>query len=834
MEFCNHFSSPSLPGPAENEGSSFLHELHCIGSLPSVLRHFTEATGWQLTYHCADSAPYFLRNRDAEGKPVSLTEKCGCTSLPTKLSPQILEEIASEENVWIPIDIKSEFHTLLNLPGPGLDEIFMQSTDERCKSLDFLNSPIGFLHLFRNSEPKIRKNPSKSPFYGSSTPNFHFEITPELYPIREISFREAYRCAGAIRDFIAEMQCMRVHLWLLEIDGTVNSLPLENCTPLQNAEFAGRFSQLLDYICKALHMDAIGIYLFDAKKQTFKLRASCGLSLDSLTHEIRTLDEAHADWRAFHAKSVFDLDSKTSSPDYAHMIPEGFPSGICCPLEANGTCFGSIWFLSSKNRLRESAAQLAEIATELLATMLEREAFLRRHGRAMEYHSEIKEAANLQKIQNPIQIPQQDNFDLAGSVRAARMVRNPYSISENIRNERNSGYQAASEKGENYQNQEAQSLRQSSNSLKEEAVSGDFYDWIKLPNGQTLVTLGSVGISGLQGAIIAGSVRTAIRAHARHSVSVTEIMSETHHTLWHQFAGSARISLFCGILNVEGPFLAVHFANAGTLRGVKIFDKGLYDTISLNQSDSQYFLGGSTQFHCFEDSLYLRPNQALVVFNDGLRPYWKPKNRLESQYDEETLNEILTPVLKINSHVNSYMNSSGNPSTGSSMSSNTGASTATGPSTGSSASMQTGAGMGVRSSTGIGSSTASSASVSSRKNLRVASSENSDADIQNMPENENQHVTEEQKNIQILHDLVMEDLLCAVPNVRTGEYRPYLSELEKAREHAVNQEIGRLLSCELNPTAQLMATQVRNYFCRHVTLPGKDQSTLVIRYGKPK
>ncbi len=722
MNSSNHFSSSSLPQPSIQEGNLFLHELHCIGSLPSVLKHFTEATGWRLTYHCADSAPYFLRNREVEGQPVSLTEKGDCVNLPTELSPKILEEMASEGDVWIPIDIKSEFHELLHLPGPGLDEIFMQSPDEKCRSLEFLNFPIGFLHLFRDTEQKTLKNPSTSPFHGGLASNMFMEMSSDLYPQREISFREAYLSASSIRDFIAEMQVMRVHLWLMEIDGAVNSFSLENCTPLQNAEFAGRFSQLLDYACKSLKMEAIGIYFFDAKKQIFKLRASSGLPLDSLTHAIRSLEEAQADWRVFHLKNILTLDSETLTPEFSHIIPEGFSSGICCPLETNGVCFGCVWFLSSKSVIPETVVPFAEIASELLATTLEREALLRRHVRSMEYHGEMKEAAWLQEIQNPIQLPKQDNFDLAGVVRASRTVRNPYSVKQEALNI------PSVDGGEKLQ--EAQLAQ---NTLREKAVSGDFYDWVKLPNGRTLMVLGSVGISGLQGAILAGSVRTAIRAHAQHCVSATEIMKDAHHTLWHQFAGNARISLFCGVVNLEGRFLAVHFAHAGALRGMKILGKGKFEPISMNRNECQYFLGGSTQFHCFEDSLYLEPKQALVVFHDGLRPYWKPECCLESS---KTAPEI----------------------------------------------------------------------------------------VKEQAEN----------NVEILKDLVMEDLFHVTPNVRTGEFNPVLSELDKAREHMVNQEIGRLLSIESNPTAQLMVSHVRNYFCRHVTLPGKDQSAIAVRYEKSK
>lgn len=625
--------------------NQLLHELHCIGSLPSVLSQFTAMTGWSLSYHCVDSIPDFLQTPRISDSPVSLAGVSGTAALPEQLSPEILAEISAEEDLWIPIEIRSEFQKLKSFHSRKICEMTGSERAKACSdehpeagaangsgsadgsgsaerlakrdaaesgkakanaapnaksaktegsftspSLDFLNFPIGFLHLSKRQKRETLQNPSAPEFssenlFGSQS----FSFGKGFSPSAPAGFQDARRLALAIGDLIAEMQVMRVHLWLLEMEAAANVPVLEQRHTRRNEMFAGRFRRLMEYARTALGFDAIGIYFFDGKNQVFKLRMSVGLPLDALTHSIRTLENAQADFRAYHSNHLIIQDA--SSYDVNFLIPEPFASGLCMPLRTEDSNFGTVWFFSNQDYFSEKTIHQAELLTEHFALSIERESFLRRHARSMEYRSELRAAADLQTVQSPILIPGKGNLDLYGWTHATRTVRNPIQQKKN-----------------------ASSLMEG-----EKSVSGDFYDWFTLPNGQTLVALGSVGIPGLSGAMLASAVRSALRSHASYDHSVSSLLAQVHRTLWLQLAADAKISLFCGILNPESSFMALHFASVGALRGIKVRGNGAYDFIPLTQSSKKHYLGGTSDFHCFEDSIYLSVGESFVLFNDGLK-----------------------------------------------------------------------------------------------------------------------------------------------------------------------------------------------------------------------
>ncbi len=556
----------------------FLHELHCIGSLHSVMKQFQETTGWSLKYHCADSVPAFLQSEDGGGKKIST--KSANTSSET-LTPEILAEIDQKEECWLPVDVHSEFQNLIFYPthDSGASEKPRSSS-----TLRFLQQPIGFLHLSRRKKVPTITNPKDLSF---SCIQFHSPKSVAFNSGREIGFDEARRYASSIRDMIAEMQIIRIHLWLLEVNSAANVPIFDKYVPFQNEAFAGNFRRLLEFSVDSLDLAAIGIYLFDAKHRQFRLRAHVGLSMDSYMQGGRKISKSQADLRAYDHEHIVIHDA-TIPEDLQFQMPEAFESGVCMPLRTDRSKFGTVWFFSNQKVFPEETIQHCQLNAELLALSIEREAFLRRYGRTVEYRSELKKASDLQTIQTPVQVPGRKNFALKGRVCLAPSARNPFKDS-----------------------------RKTSLSMNEEIVSGDFYDWFTLPEGQTLIVLGSVGICGIAGAFLAAAVRAALRSHAQYQTTASEILEKVHQTLWKQLAASARISLFCGILNQEGSYVALHFAKVGTLRALRV-DGNSFSRVNLSTQETQGFLGGSPDFHCYDDSLYLNPGESLVIFNDGL------------------------------------------------------------------------------------------------------------------------------------------------------------------------------------------------------------------------
>ena len=649
-------TNPSFDFEAFEKSRHFLHELHCIGSLPSLLKKFSNATGWTLTYHCVDSIPNFLKT---DSPSISLGRPAKECSFSGPLSPEMVKELAEEEeDIWLPVEIRSgcrklwrhlfpesiseddtertglhdgeisgegaEISSLVSgvfsseisgkqqkdaFAGPSgsytesdpqkkrhdgrrMENVSSQEAELLEKflgesnggMLDFLNHPIGFLHLSRGCSGERKRNGDVKDFLGTSGLVSMHDTGMKL----RIPFQDVRQLAVSLCDLIAEMQLMRFSLWFTEMEMTVHSSVPSQLRSRQNRIFAARYRELLDYMRKVLGMDAIGIYFFNAQNRTFKLRACAGLSIDTLLHSVRTLDEAQADWRAFQDNQLIIQDETTYCDGY--LIPEMFPSGLCMPLKAPGGVMGSIWFFSNGNYFSEQTIQLAQLMAVHLGTVLEHEAVMRRYDGFMEYCAEVETASNVQAVQNPVRIPGKGKLDVAGWAKTGRipnLVRSPESLSGRGR-------------------------------VKKSTVSGDFYDWFTLPEGQTMLALGSVGISGMSGAILAASVRSALRSHANYGHSTSDLLRNVYQTLWHQMASDAQISLFCGVAKQEANFLAIHYAQVGTLRGLVVRKDRSFDFVSMSHKSNLFYQNGNTEFHYFADSIYLKPDEIFLVFNDGL------------------------------------------------------------------------------------------------------------------------------------------------------------------------------------------------------------------------
>lgn len=671
---------------------------------------------------------------------ISLFPPGETTGASTPFSPELLAELAGENEVWIPIEIKRGFLKMkleeliqrelesetsfqsadgalagesqadsLNRDSryeDSLDEESLEDLEredaelnfEALKpvqeefereleksisgNLDFLNYPIGFLRLSRSegseksfgfakgsasSVGNLKKTGFLSDFLSSSG--------AESGDVGSCaSFQDARRIAVALGDLISEFQFMRFRVWFLELDGAANVAPKPAAGILEGAvadaeegdadgerevdarfsdaeyresdggfsgecaeaesdfdsemddmerpdanwassekslfrgkkrafgkalldqfvssrspernRFVGDFRKLLTYSCLALGMDAVGIYLPNFKNQTFKLRAHYGLAMDRLMGEIRSFCRAQTDLRVYQQNTVVTIDE--SWPEGMSEIPEDFPSAVCIPLRSRTFSYGTVWFFSNKAFIPEATTRLIELFGELFALNIENEHFQRRDSGASEYRRELKAASRFQALASPIHLT--GSFEIAGWTKAGRTLcclRTGDASSGRRLRPRNS-------------------------------VSGDFYEWMTLPDGQTLVALGSVGASGLVGAMLVAAVRSALRSHASYGHSVSELLTRVNQTLWHQLSADARISLFCAVIRQESPYLGIHFAQAGDLRGLKIGCSGTFQSIPLSRREASRGLGNTSDFHCFEDCIYLKQNESFVVFNDGL------------------------------------------------------------------------------------------------------------------------------------------------------------------------------------------------------------------------
>ncbi len=92
-------------------------------------------------------------------------------------------------------------------------------------------------------------------------------------------------------------------------------------------------------------------------------------------------------------------------------------------------------------------------------------------------------------------------------------------------------------------------------------ISGDFYDFIELPEGNLGLTICDVMGKGVPAGLLMASVRASLRAHVGDLFDLAEILRRVNRSLCNDTLTSAFATLFYGVINVPGMMLT--YANAG-------------------------------------------------------------------------------------------------------------------------------------------------------------------------------------------------------------------------------------------------------------------------------
>lgn len=422
-------------------------------------------------------------------------------------------------------------------------------------------SPIGFLYLYRP------------------------EGAGEM-----VDFPTAKRVTTAIGDLLTDFLTTRARLWNLESGITPDMRIYNMATANRRSDFAHRFNRMLEYAQEALGFDAIAIYTFTNQGSSLRWKTGVSLPLDRQKEPSRP--PVPAEMLALQGQTVV-CDQNNSQPSNFCM-PEAFESAICLPLLTNRTNFGTIWFYSDRyKRFPESKIRQAELFADHIALDYEQETFFQRYHTSLELSGELHATVEFQKNQLPVPPVLPEPLEFFGWTNQTRMVK--------------------------------KLERDTQPAVCEDAVSGDFFDWFTLADGRTVVALGDVGRSGLVGAALVAAVKSTVRSHAMYQRTASSLLQSVHQTLWPQSAEDYRISLFCGLIdpqkNPNDPAepRRIQFASVGKLHALYLHEALNYDVL-LRESDvsAGRFLGGSPEFTCSENTVYLGQNESLVLFNPGV------------------------------------------------------------------------------------------------------------------------------------------------------------------------------------------------------------------------
>lgn len=165
-------------------------------------------------------------------------------------------------------------------------------------------------------------------------------------------------------------------------------------------------------------------------------------------------------------------------------------------------------------------------------------------------------------------------------------------------------------------------------------VSGDYFDYIRLPNGNLAVTVGDVAGKGVPAALLMARLHASARYHLLSATSAAEALSSLNSEIATSGLGFRFITLVMAVINPKTQ--EVHIANAGHLPPLLRSRRGVIGPLGLK--DSGMPLGVLQQQNYRETVVPLEPDDTLLFFTDGLT---EAMNDDEQIYGQARLLELL-------------------------------------------------------------------------------------------------------------------------------------------------------------------------------------------------
>ena len=163
-------------------------------------------------------------------------------------------------------------------------------------------------------------------------------------------------------------------------------------------------------------------------------------------------------------------------------------------------------------------------------------------------------------------------------------------------------------------------------------ISGDYYDLIKLPNGNYGFIIADVSGKGVSAAILCSMVQGVLFAEALRHDSLSECMERVNKYLVQRTGSNKFITLFYGVFSPAGE---LRFVNAGHNPPYLVHPDGRCEELS-----SESVVLGAFDFAKYEEkSLYLQPGDLVCLYTDGVT---EARNQDGELLGEEKLRKILT------------------------------------------------------------------------------------------------------------------------------------------------------------------------------------------------
>lgn len=378
---------------------------------------------------------------------------------------------------------------------------------------------------------------------------------------KRISESKATTLAGALGDTLGELCQYQNALWRSEAE-------LASAMPFAPHEedpsyLAERIVAALKGGAEAVDAQAAALYVLDEATTELKLRSAWGLPTEQLAEPARPLQAALADLEALLGHAVVLEDTRLMAswnPPQAE-----FASAVCVPVSTPNAIIGTLWVFGRQQRdYSERQTNVIEIVAGRIAADLEREVLIREGMDSLRLKQQLAAAERLQRGTLPNVPPLLDGWEMAAWVAQAG------------------------------------------------SVGGDFYDWFTLPGGTVAVVMGNAMNRGVEAALAAAGVKSAIRAHAQYLPDADRLLSQVNFTLWTGSAGDQYADVSLALIDPQTGRLAIGGAGPS---GVMLL--GPDSSKALTEPTPSLGDGPDTAYPQHDGTL--DPGQAILMCSEGFR-----------------------------------------------------------------------------------------------------------------------------------------------------------------------------------------------------------------------
>ncbi len=341
-------------------------------------------------------------------------------------------------------------------------------------------------------------------------------------------------------------------------------------------------SLIIDALSQVVPYDAAGIFLIDPRHQQIEDESVRGYD-PRMTSKVRLkVGEGVMGWAAKKGQGIIVPDV-SQDPHYINARPQT-RSEIAAPLK-NGDQVIGVFNLESDdpNAYDDHHLDLLTIFASQATVAIENARLYKRALAMRRLEHELAVARDIQNSFLPQGPPRLKGYDLAGM------------------------------------------------NIPSEEVSGDYFDFIPVSEGQVGLVIADVSGKGIPAALIMASFRASLLAEIRNNYAIKKIFSKVNILLQESIAADQYVTAFYGVLDTKHRMFTC--ANAGHNPPFLLSASG-----SLRRLETGGLALGFLETAVYqEEPIQLMPGDCLVFYTDGAS---EAQNELEEEFGEERLIQI--------------------------------------------------------------------------------------------------------------------------------------------------------------------------------------------------